>query len=76
MIGRDITQVIDRLIEVAPDLSRCLNSIRESSMYVAPEMERGLWVRLCKTLNDHAVDHPKRDKLAAIMMGTEEVPAK
>ena len=68
---RNLYDVINQIVEVAPDLEENLNSIRESVMYSAPENMGMWWNMTAEILNEYALDHPKADKIAAIFSGKE-----
>ena len=66
---RNIVEVIDQIIEVAPDLKDVIGSVRGSVMYAAPEMMPLWWDFVAERLNTFAHDHPKRDEIVAIFSG-------
>ena len=66
---RNIVEVIDQIIEVAPDLKDALASVRGSAMYSAPERVPFWWDMAAERLNMVAHDHPKRDEIVAIFSG-------
>lgn len=70
--SRQLYQVLDRIMEVAPDLKGALASTRQSCVYQPPECQPELWHRAAAVLNTNAADHPKRDEIAAIFSGSAQ----
>lgn len=68
---RQLHEVLDRIIEVAPDLQERLASTRQSCVYQPPEVQGELWNRAAYILNSYAADHPKAEQLKAIFSGLE-----
>jgi len=66
---RPLLYVIDRVLEVAPDLRDTLGSLRSSVEFSPPEMIPERWAEFILTMNDHATDHPKRDAIEQIIRG-------
>lgn len=66
---RNLHEVLDQIIAVAPDLEPALKSTRQSCVYQPPECQPELWDRAAVILNHHASEHPKRDELVAIFSG-------
>jgi hypothetical protein len=66
---RQLHEVLDRIIEVAPDLKDRLASTRQSCVYQPPEGQPELWNRAAYILNSCAADHPKAEELKAIFSG-------
>lgn len=66
---RNLTDVIDQIVEVAPDLEKHFTSLRETIMYSAPELMGLRWNTAAEILNDVATDHPMADQIAVIFSG-------
>jgi hypothetical protein len=64
---RPLLHVIDRVLNVAPDLKPHLESLRSSVEFSAPEMMSERWSEFILTMNEHATDHPKRDAIEQII---------
>lgn len=69
---RKLPEVIDALLDVAPDLSRHLAPIKESAIFAAPEMQVRWWSVAAATLNEYAANHEKADELRAIFAGASK----
>lgn len=67
---RNLHEVIDRICEVAPDLTERLASTRQSCVYQPPEVQPELWNRAAYILNSCAAEHPKKAEIAAIFSGS------
>ena len=70
---RYLIDVIDQIIEIAPDLQDEFASLRESTLYTAPELMPMRWNMAATILNQRALNHPKRDAIAKIFSGTQQV---
>jgi hypothetical protein len=68
---RALSDVLDQILEVAPDLEIHFKPLKESIMYTAPEMMYLRWHAAMEILNDEATDHPKADQIAKIFGGEE-----
>lgn len=66
---RNIIKVIDRIIEVAPDLEVYLKSLRLTCQYTAPELIGHRWNQATLILNKHAANHPKKTEIFEIFTG-------
>jgi hypothetical protein len=66
---RNIINVIDSIIEIAPDLEKNLSSIRRSAQYAAPEAMTYWWNQLALELNYSAYKHAKEAKIGEIFSG-------
>ena len=66
---RNLVDIIDQITEVAPDLKDRFSSLRSSVLYSAPEIMGLRWNKAALILNDFALDHPKKDKIAKIFSG-------
>lgn len=72
MAGRDITKVIDRLVELAPELGPLLASTRSSACFSPPENQHLWWEQAQDILTDVIKeDHPKYKELLAVWCDTE-----
>ena len=67
---RNLPDVIDQILAVAPDLEPCLSDAKSSAMYSSPEMEHFWWQEVSDVLNDHAESHSKAKEIAAIWNDT------
>ena len=70
---RNLPEVIDAIVAVAPDLKEFLAGTRQSCLYQPPEAQRELWSRAAMVLNLNAATHPKKDEIAAIFSGHSEI---
>lgn len=66
---RQLHEVLDKIMEVAPDLKEALAGTRQSCVYQPPECQGELWNRAALVLNINAADHPKKDEIRAIFSG-------
>jgi hypothetical protein len=66
---RQLHEVIDQILAIAPDLKDALAGTRSSCVYQPPECQPQLWDRAALVLNTNASEHPKRDEIAAIFSG-------
>lgn len=66
---RNLVDVIDQLVAVAPELKDCLASVRSSALFAAPEIAYVHWNRAAEILSDNATTHPKADELRRIFAG-------
>ena len=66
---RNLVDIIDKIIEVAPDLKGVLNSVQDSTFYSAPELMGLRWRTVADILNHEAINHPKADEIAKIFSG-------
>jgi hypothetical protein len=70
---RQLHEVLDKILEVAPDLKDRLASTRQSCVYQPPEAQPELWSRAALILNQCAVEHPKAEEIKAIFNGSPVV---
>lgn len=63
---RDLAEIIDKIVKVAPDLGPLFVSLRESTMYTPPGMLPERWRQAADILNGHAGEHPKKDEIRKI----------
>lgn len=68
---RNLNEVIDAIVEVAPDLEGYFSSIKSSVVTAAPEVMWMHWNRAAEVLNDHAKEHPNRDAIGKIFSGQD-----
>jgi hypothetical protein len=66
---RNLHEVIDQIVAVAPDLKDVLAGTRQSCVYQPPECQPELWNRAALVLNLNAAEHPKKAEIAAIFSG-------
>lgn len=66
---RVLVNVIDEIVDVAPDLEAELSSVCLSALYAAPEMMGIWWNRTAQVLNKCALQHEKAEKIRAIFGG-------
>lgn len=66
---RQLHEVLDQIIAIAPDLRDVLSGTRQSCVYQPPECQPELWNRAAMILNANAADHHKRDEIAAAFSG-------
>jgi len=69
---RNLGQLIDSIVAVAPDLGIHFKSLRESVNYTAPEAMTMRWRQAYVILNEHASDHEHRDVIGRIFSGKKE----
>jgi len=69
---RNLNEIIDAIVKVAPDLENVFASVKSSVATAAPELMYLHWNRAAEILTDHAHDHPERDKIAAIFSGQDD----
>ncbi len=69
---RKLPDIIDSIVEVAPELEEHFVSVKESARFAAPELMYIHWNRAAEILTEHVNDHPERDKIAAIFSGCED----
>ena len=71
-MGRDIRNVIDRMVKIVPRLSLPMEEIKDSYHYTAPEAMSRLWDRAANVLNRLVPeDHPKFKQISDIFAGRE-----
>ncbi len=70
---RNLINIIDQIIEVAPDLKDRFISLRSSTCYTAPELMGTRWNQAADILNSHALNHPQRERIDKIFSGTETI---
>ena len=63
---RDLIEVIDRIIKVAPDLEPYFKSLKESIPYSSPEVIPYRWSEAAKILNKNALNHPQQKEIGDI----------
>lgn len=68
---RSLVNVINALVEVAPDLKDVLASTQASASFAAPEMQSHWWNQCAVLLNQHAANHEKATELMAIFGGQQ-----
>ena len=75
MINRNLGQVIDSILEIAPDLQDHFTSLIRDIQYTAPEAMSMRWGDLSRIMNTYAINHPKKIELIAVVnrMSIEEV---
>ena len=66
---RMLGDVLDEILQIAPDLQMTLGSLRQSVRYAAPEIHGYWWRQTAAALNQHAADHPQREKIARLFAG-------
>jgi len=69
---RNLNEVIDAIVEVAPDLECYFSSVKSSVDTAAPELMWMHWNRAAEILNDHCIKHPKRYEIAKIFSGQND----
>lgn len=67
--ARRLSDVLDAMLEAAPDLQAVIGGIRESVAYAPPEMQTHWWNETAAALSAGAADHPKREQIARIFSG-------
>jgi len=72
---RDLVKVLDRIIEVAPELEPRFRSLKTSIMYTAPEAMYVRWNQAAHILQEYANPHPKAREIAEIFSGEERYEA-
>lgn len=65
-MGRNLVEVLDKILAEAPDLEPHLRDLHTSAAYAAPEMMAYWWNQVALVLNREAMTHPKRQKLIQI----------
>jgi hypothetical protein len=70
---RNLLDIIDQIIEVAPDLKDEFASLKKSVAYSAPELMGHRWRQAASILNKSAADHPKQNEIAKIFAGAEQI---
>lgn len=66
---RNLAEVIDDIVKIAPDLESVLHSVRNSVLYAAPEMHPYWWRVTADLLETYADEHPFREAIAAVFAG-------
>ena len=66
---RNLVEVIDEIVAVAPDLQEALASTRSSAEFTAPEMMARVWGQTATVLNRVALNHPKNAEIQKIFAG-------
>ena len=66
---RNLVDVIDAILDVAPDLQSDFADIKSSAAFMAPEMATHWWRVTMDVLNTKAVDHPKNEEIRRIFNG-------
>ncbi len=66
---RDLLNIIDQIIKVAPDLKDEFDSLISSTRYSAPEVMPSRWAQAAEILTSCASDHPKSAEIATIFSG-------
>lgn len=66
---RNLINIIDQIVVVAPDLKDKFASLRESTLYTAPELMVEKWDEAAVILNQFALEHPKRDDIIGVFNG-------
>ncbi len=69
MTDRNLGQIIDSIVAVAPDLGIHFTSLRESIRYTAPEAMTIRWRHAYAILNEHASDHEHMAVIGRIFSG-------
>lgn len=72
MSDRNLGQIINSIVAVAPDLEPYFRSLRESVNYTAPELMGMRWGQASDILNEHAIDHEQQVAIGRIFSGTGE----
>ena len=66
---RILTEVIDKIVKVAPDLAEDLSSVRSSAQHAAPEMMWYWWDQTADVLNNKAINHDKLEQIRSMFNG-------
>lgn len=66
---RDLVDVIDAVVAVAPDLAPALEPVRQSALFTAPEQMWRRWHAAQTVLLANASEHPKRSEIEPIFTG-------
>jgi len=69
---RKLNDVIDQILEIAPELEDKFRSLKESVMYTAPEAMQDRWWQAAAILENNTAEHEKLDELIAIFNGQED----
>ena len=72
MSKRDLVEVIDQILVVAPDLEPTLASVRSSVHLSAPEIMWQRWNKVAQILNENAMAHPKAEAIQLIFSGKKK----
>jgi len=68
---RDLNEIINAIVEVAPELEEHFSSVKSSVLTAAPEVMYIHWNRAAEILTEHASNHPQRDTIANIFSGND-----
>jgi len=68
---RNLNEVIDAIVEVAPELEGYFSSVKSSVATAAPELMWMHWNRVAEILNDHC-QPCQRDEIAIIFSGRND----
>lgn len=69
--ARNLTEVIDAVVAIVPELERDLGHVRMSAAYTAPEHMSNRWVEATEIIAARVPrKHPKHAEVAAIWNGT------
>lgn len=71
--NRNILEVINKIIEVAPELEKYFQSLKSSVLYTAPEVMPYRWAELSEIMNTYASNHPKLNELVEIVNNTKQI---
>ena len=66
---RDLTTIIGKIIELAPELKYDLVHIRSSVIYTAPEAMHLRWMQVAELLNTEALNHPNVKQIGELFSG-------
>ena len=69
---RNLIEVIDKIIEVAPELEPHFRSLKSSVCYSSPEVMIFRWDEAAYILNTYALKHERKYEIAAIFSGQEK----
>lgn len=71
---RNLIDVINQIVSVAPDLEDEFRSLKSSVAYTAPEAMGLRWNQAAGILVRTAANHPKKDEIAKIFAGNSHPP--
>lgn len=65
---RNLIDVLNKIIAIAPEFEDKFKSVKESIGYTAPEAMGDRWMQAMLVLQAHATDHPKEAEILQIWM--------
>lgn len=67
---RDLTKILNQIIEIEPSLGKEFKSLKDSIKYTAPELMYLRWNIAAEILENNVSEHPRREEIGKIFSGS------